>query len=376
MFVTFGAYFGAVAVSVADIEKSLDVSHGVFGALLGLALFCGGCSSAIMSVRAHRNGVGRTMREALIVWAAVLVVAVFVPVNVVLMIALVVAIGAAGAVDVVMNTLATQAVHASPTKLLRVHATYNFGAAIGAGVAGVVVANGLDWRLVWIGVGASAACLAFLNWPQFNQQSGGGAEDDVPLHAAIHSLVTERILLVAAAFVLGAVVEGGIDAWGPLYLRADLESGVTAGALATAAGYVIGCMGRLGMSALSERWGAKWCSVLGTSVCAFGLILLVTSPSMPIALVGLALAVGGITTNWPLLISYATENSPNSALITGGMSTAGYAGLVVSPAILGVVGNVSGLRASLVTVTVCALIVVVVLLTLPRHRRASARNAS
>jgi MFS family permease len=138
-FMAFGTYYGAIAVSVADIERSLDVSHGVFGALLALALFMGGAASAVISVRVHRRGIGATLRETLYVWAALLIVTRFVPTNGALMVCFIATVGAAGAVDVVINTLATQAVKGSATGLLRVHATYNFGCAIGSGIAGMVI---------------------------------------------------------------------------------------------------------------------------------------------------------------------------------------------------------------------------------------------
>jgi MFS family permease len=360
-------YYGAVAVSVADIEASLHVSHGVFGALLASALFVGGVSSALISVRVHRRGVGATLRETLLAWAALLMVAAFVPTNWLLIVVFIATVGAAGAVAVVINTLATDAVNGKATGLLRVHATYNFGAAIGCAFAGFAVANAMDWRWAWVAVSACALLLAFFDWTQFDA-AANDTESSVPLHASVHALVTEKLVLVAIAFVLGAIVEGGIDAWGPLYLRVNLDAGAAHGATATAVGYLIGCASRLAMSTLSTRFGAKWCVLLGTAVSCFGLVLITTAPSTLVAAIGLALAVGGITANWPLLISYATQNSDNTALITGGMSTAGYAGLVMSPAILGVVGNLLGLRSSLITLAFCAAVVMLLVSLLPRHR--------
>jgi MFS family permease len=371
VFVAFGTYFGAVAVSVADIEDSLDLSHGMFGVLLAVSLFCGGCASALMSVRAHRVGVGRTMRESLFVWTVILVAVVVAPTSWILALLLVVAIGTAGAVDVVMNALATHAVNASPTGLLRVHSTYNLGAAVGAGMAGGLALLGSDWRYVWIPVAVATGLLVLVDWSYFDSDEAGEDEDAVPWHASLRAIVRERLLLVVAAFVIGAVIEGGIDAWGPLYLRVDLDAGAAHGALATSVGYLIGCAGRLSMSTLSDKWGAKWCALLGTSVSACGLLMLVLAPSVSVAAVGLALAVGGITTNWPLLISYATENSANRSLVTGGMSTAGYAGLVVSPAILGGVGSWLGLRSSLATLAVCAVAVVLLVSIMPRRHVAT-----
>lgn len=365
-FMAFGTYYGAIAVSVADIERSLDISHGVFGALLALALFMGGASSAVISVRVHRRGIGKTLRETLVAWGVLLICTRLVTTNVELMVFFVATVGAAGAVDVVINTLATEAVKGDATGLLRVHATYNFGCAIGAGIAGFAVANAFDWRTAWVIVGVGAFLLTLFDWSQFDAESQ--EEEHAPFYASIHALVNEKLVLVAIAFVLGGLVEGGIDAWGPLYLRVNLDSGTANGATATAVGYLFGCAGRLSISMLSNRFGAKWCVLLGTAISGSGLVLVITAPSTLVAAIGLAMGVGGITANWPLLMSYATENSGNNALITGGLSTAGYAGMVIGPAILGVMGNLLGLRASLIALAGCAAVVLALVSTLPRYR--------
>jgi MFS family permease len=368
-FIVFGVYVGAMAVSVADIEKSLRMSHGVFGALLALALFIGGCASAVISVRSHHRGMGATLRETFIAWAILLVVSTFAPTNWMFIVSFVATVGAAGAVDVAMNTLATEIVQGSPTGLLRVHATYNLGAAIGCAATGVAIANAFDWRWTWMVVAVCALGLSLFDWSRFDV-AAKQEQESVPLYASLRSLVQENLVLVAIVFVIGAVIEGGIDAWGPLYLRVNLEVGAANGAAAASAGYVIGCASRLAMSTLSDRFGAKRCVLLGTGITCLGLTLIVSASSTLVAAIGLAFAVGGITANWPLLISYATENHRNSALITGGMSTAGYAGLVLSPAILGVVGSLVGLRSSLATLAICAVIAMVLMALLPKRRRA------
>jgi hypothetical protein len=372
VFVAFGAYVGSLAVSLADIERALDVSHGVFGLLMAVSVLCGGCASALVSVRAHRKGAGRTMRECLIAWAVILTAANVVPMSWAIALVLLVTTASAAAVDVVMNTVATHAVQGSPTRMLRIHSTYNLGAAAGAGVAGTLSVLDHDWRRAWLLMAIGALAMSFYDWSRNDSESA--QEDDVPLHAAIRSLKTEGLLLVATAFVLGAVIEGGVDAWGPLYLRLDLEIGVGSGAGAVATGYLIGFVARIGMGVLSNRWSAKWCAILGAAIAGTGVLLLVAGPGKVLPCIGLAMAIGGITVNWPLLISYATEGGRNSALVTGGMSTAGYAGLVVSPAVLGGIAGFTTLRSSLSLLVLCALVVIILLVRLPNRHASPAET--
>lgn len=363
LFGVFGSFIGTLAVSVAEIEKAVHISHGVFGMLLAGAVMAGAIATALVSVRAHKQGSGRTLREALFVWATALAITPFIPSGSLLAVAFVISLATAGAVDVVMNTMANEVMESHPTGVLRIHACYNFGAATGAAASAVAIINGWNWRIPWLLVGALCLALAARPWREFNKTAT--AHDDPSMTAALRSITSERLLIVALAFTLGTVVEGGAETWGPLYLRLDLDSGVTWSAVAAASGYLIGCATRVGMSFVASRIDAKWCAFGGALVSAAGLSTMVFSASTTLAVLGLAIAVGGITCNWPLLISYATRNSKSPSLVTGGMSTAGYAGLVIGPAILGQIASHFSLHASITTLLAFAITIAVTIGVLP-----------
>lgn len=367
VFLLFGMFVGNFAVSVADIEKALGFSHAAFGLMFAASLLVGAGSSALISVRAHKRGAGKTMRETLLALVGVLLIGTVVPESWVLALMFVVVMGTTGAVDVVMNTMATSVVKGRPAGLLRIHAVYCAGAAVGAIATGLFVANDASFRALWPIIAAIATASYFLNWHRFDEYQAL-PEEHVPFHAAMSSLVRNRLLIVTAAFILGAIIEGGIDAWGPLYLRTELNAGAIGGAAATAVGYTIGFASRMSMSVVSAVIGAKRCALFGAFVAATGLTLLVSSHSLTVASIGLALAVGGITANWPLLISYATENNPNAGLVTGGISTAGYVGLVIGPTVLGSVATAFSLRSSLMILAGGAVVTFLLLAPLPRHR--------
>lgn len=370
VFIVFGLFIGSLAVSIADIEHMLDISHAAVGALLAIALLFGVCCSALVSVRAHKRGVAMTMRECALIWSVLAVLATFAPSNWILMVLFVAFMGAASSVDVVMNTMATAAVHGKPGGLMRVHAMYCLGAAIGAVSGGVLVDQGYDFRYIWLVGAVLLAASTALQWNQYDAGSNPPSEEgEVPLYAAITSVLRGGLVIVVVAFVLGAIVEGGIDAWGPLYLRTSLDSGAASGAVATAAGYTIGFTSRMSLSVLSDRIGAKRCALVGAAMASCGLMILVSANSVILAAAGLALAVGGITANWPLLISYSTQNNPNAALITGGLSTAGYAGLVIGPAVLGSIASAFSLRSSLVILAGAATVAFALISSLPRVHR-------
>ena len=68
--------------------------------------------------------------------------------------------------------------------------------------------------------------------------------DQVPLGGTFSLLRRERLLLVAGAFALAAMVEGGIELWGVLFLRTYLSSGLLIGAGGAVLGYSVAALAR------------------------------------------------------------------------------------------------------------------------------------
>jgi hypothetical protein len=102
----------------------------------------------------------------------------------------------------------------------------------------------------------------------------------------------EGLIGLAFAFALTAVVEGGIDTWGVLYLRTRLATGVLVGAGAYAAGQLIAATTRASGAPLMTRLGHRRGLVVGAGVAAAGLLLEAVSNSTPLAACGLAIAAG------------------------------------------------------------------------------------
>src|SRR5581483_5663137 len=73
---------------------------------------------------------------------------------------IVVTFSVGGLVDLVMNVAATAALAEQPGKLVRFHALYNAGGAVGGLAAGLLIANHLIWRWAWTGTGAVGLVVA------------------------------------------------------------------------------------------------------------------------------------------------------------------------------------------------------------------------
>src|ERR1700674_3441251 len=71
--VCFGIFWGAWAVSVADIKASPHVSDGQFGLLLSAALLAAAATNAVAGSLAERWGTTTTLSRCLTAWAVLLV---------------------------------------------------------------------------------------------------------------------------------------------------------------------------------------------------------------------------------------------------------------------------------------------------------------
>ena len=81
--------------------------------------------------------------------------------------------------------------------------------------------------------------------------------------------------------------------------------------------------------------------------------------------IGLAIACVGITVVWPLLLADVNNEARHPALAIGGVTAAGYLGMVAGPPIVGILSGVFDLTTGLMVLAATALFVAVT----PAHVR-------
>ena len=351
-FVVFGTFWGAWAVAAADVEDSLGLSHGGFGLLLSAALAGAVASNAVGGALAERRGTGPVLAASLAVWGLLLLVAAACSPDVPFAVLLVLTIGLGGVVDVAMNVAATAGLAGSPGALVRFHATFNAGAAVGAAVTGLLLAADVSWRWGWLAIGlvalAIAARLRRADLP------AGGAGEHVPLTGAFSLLRREGLLVIAAAFAVSSLVEGGVDLWGVLFLRTTLPSGLAVSAISAVAAYSVATAARTVLGPVAGRRGPARGVAAGAGTAVLGILLLVLASTGPLAGLGLVLAAGGISLCWPLLLSLASAGSTRPGPVVGAVTAVGYTGFVVGPMVVGGLAAGLGLRAGLVLLAALA----------------------
>ena len=355
--VCFGIFWGAWAVSVADIKASLHVSDGQFGLLLSAALLAAAATNAVAGSLAERWGTTTTLSRCLTAWAVLLVAGAAVGPPVAFGALLVGVVASGGAVDVVLNVAASAALASRPGQYVRFHARFNAGGIAGAVAVELLLQSGLSWRWMWLAVGVLAFVLAD-QCRRVNLPAGAVGQR----HGLLDALRTIRragYLLPAIALATALMVEGGIDTWGVLFLREALTSGLLVGAAAYMIGQSVATSARLTLGPAAGALGARRGIALGAGLAAGGLTLMAAAPSAATAAVGLVAAAAGVSVCFPLLIAHASVEVNRPGLIVGGMTSIGYLGFVVGPVLVGWLADTAGLRAGLLFLAAAAAFVAV-----------------
>lgn len=358
VFVLFGLYWGAWAVAAVDLEHALGLSVGGFGLLLSAGLAGSAMANAVGGALCERFGTSRVLSLALGTWTVFLLAGAASRSPLLLGVATVFVVVNAGLVDVSINIASMAVLADTPGRLVAFHGRFNWGAAVGAGVCGGLLAAHVSWRWVWVLVSVGACGLALVCGR--SPLPGGSRSEQVPWHGALAVLRKERLFLIAAVFALSAMVEGGIDLWGVLFLRSSLHSGLLLGAGGAVLGYSVAALARTTLGPTIGRRGPPRGVAIGAGTATVGVVLLASAPVPEVGALGLVLAAGGISMCWPLLVAAAGSRRSQGAAAVGAVTAGGYLGLVAGPALVGWTADAIGLRGALGLLAAAAFVVAAV----------------
>jgi MFS family permease len=354
VFLANGFGIGAWAVEVPRIKESLSLSD----TSLGIALFAfalGAIVAMPLAGRlAPRFGSGRATALLAVAFVIALPLPAFVP-NLVSLCAVLLVLGAAnGALDVSMNghasTIETQ--WKAPI-MSSFHAAWSAGGLLGAGTGamiqkwGVGVAGGLVLPDAVIGVLVVAAAMLALRdlGPRASAPASGFA------------LPSAGVMKLAALAFLCMMVEGAVADWSAVFLRSALNGEASAAALGYSAFAFSMAACRIVGDVSVRRFGSGTVVGLGGLIAATGLALVLGLPNVVTACVGFALVGVGLANIVPVIFSAAGRSTLTPAIGVSMAATAGYAGFLVGPPLIGFGAGFVGLRLALCVLLVAAVIV-------------------
>ncbi|MHB8507887.1 MAG: MFS transporter [Candidatus Dormibacteria bacterium] len=341
-------------MAALDVQRFLGLGYGGFGAFLTAGTVAAFGGTVLAPRVASHLGARRGLAASLLLFAVLVTGAALSADRLSFSAGYIAAIGLTGVIDVLVNTPATAALGDRPGALTRFHALFNSGAVVGALLMVEVLALTGSWRLTWILVAALALTLAL------TVARGRSPDDSIasrPSGSARRSSLPRPLIWLAVVFALGALVEGGVESWGVLYLRSHLHLAAATGALAYATGQGLATVGRVFVGPRAGALGAARGAAFGAGFAALGLGLEATFPA-PWALLGLAMAVVGVALCWPLLLAAGSAiGGESNAVVVSRLTSAGYVGILLGPVFVGAVSGGLGIRAGVYVLAGSALLV-------------------
>ncbi|MGU3575005.1 MFS transporter [Brucellaceae bacterium C25G] len=259
-----------------------------------------------------------------------------------------------GTLDVAINIQAVMVEKDSGRKMMSgFHGLFSLGGIVGAGGVSLILSNGLAPFQATLIVSSVMLLLLILSYSGLLAY-GNHETDETPLFVMPKGVV----LFIAVLCFIVFLGEGAILDWSALFLISvyDLDQshaglGYTIFALAMTCGRLIGDW-------IVKSLGGEKVILFGGLLSATGFFVAVFAPNSMIALSGFALVGLGTSNIIPVLFTAAgQQRTMPSSLAIAAVTTVGYAGILLGPVAIGVVGQLHSLSLALV-ILACLLVIV------------------
>lgn len=343
-FAVLGAFWGAWASVLPDVQRATNASKGG----LGIALLFVSVGSVPAMLLLAAPAVDRFGARATAIGAGAFAAATVLPglaTSVPMLILALVATGAtSGLLDVSVNASAGRIESATGRRLQPLaHGLYSVGVLAGAVGAGLARSQGVSREPILLTVACCTALLGLL-----------AARDNAPVHLERSPGIRVARGLIAVGTLAAAafVVEGGSESWSALFLERQLHAqpsvsglgpGIFGGAMA---------LGRF-FGQAAHRASGRLLVGGGCTLAALGCIVVASAPSSAVGIAGFAIAGAGVSLNAPILFGFAGRR-PDAATSVATVTTIGYLGLLVGPPLVGLVAQASSLRVSFLVLAAVA----------------------
>ena len=345
---------GFAIASWAPLVPLVQLRTGLDDGMLGLLLLCLGLGSIVampvVGMLAGRFG----CRDVLVV--AALLVALVLPLLAVLSDPLLLAVALAlfgagiGSVDCVVNMQAVIVERASGRSMMSgFHGLWSLGGILGS--AGVSALFGLGAPPL-LAAGSVAACVLVALVVATPHLLTHGGEASGPRFAVPRGVV----LLIGGLCFVVFLTEGSVLDWSAVFLtQARGVDAVYAGLGYTAFSLTM-TAGRLTGDAIVQRLGGTRVMVLGGFCAAAGLALATLVPAWQVGLLGYALVGAGCANIVPVLFTaVGRQTVMPEAVAVPAITTLGYAGILLGPALIGLVTRAASLSVAFLILAVLLL---------------------
>jgi predicted MFS family arabinose efflux permease len=371
-FAAFGLFWGTWGAALPALRDTAGLDDGALGTAL-LFVGLGALPTMLLTGRAVDRFGARIAGPLLVAMALAGVgTAVLARDLPTLAIGMALVGAASGAADVAENALAGLAEQRSGRRIITLsHAVFSSAVVVGSLGTGALRAAGAGAGTVFAvaaGLIAVAGTVVFVlgDGPQTATPGAPGRRRD-----------GLRLMLpfvgVGLVGALGFAAENAHQSWSAIILADELGAAAGVTALAPATFAVFAALTRFAAGLLTRiSTGALLCG--GAVVALAGTLLVSVAHTVPLALVGLALAAIGTSVLFPTLLSRATRDVPadRRGRATSAVATTSYLGFVLGPVYVGLLADGVGLRGAMVGVAVLVAAFALLAPTVTRRQAADA----
>jgi predicted MFS family arabinose efflux permease len=217
------------------------------------------------------------------------------------------------------------------------HALYSLGGFAGAAFVTLLLSAGLG-PFACVSIGAALMLLAMLAaWPRLLRTRSADGDPHFALPRGV-------VLVIAALAAITFLAEGALLDWSALLITGNGLVAVEQGGVGYMLFSIAMTLARFTGDALTARLGDRAIMIWGSLVAIGGFIVLLTAPLAGIAMAAFVLIGLGAANVVPVLFRRAgSQQVMPAGLAIAAITTTGYAGILLGPAVIGFVAEHAGL---------------------------------
>ena len=328
-------------------EFELPIS---FGSFVTIIISCGTVLSSVISSKIiSRLGTNKVSAYSTLLTALALLGFSFAP-NLWVMCFWAIILGAgAGAIDVALNNYV--AIHYSATHMSFLHCFYGVGVSASPYILSLVIAGNFGWRggyKIAFAIQLIITLLLFLSLPLWRKAHGGENESEENTHKDLSFgsvLKIPGVKMMCSLFIASCAIECTCGGWGSTFLVEYKHLPAEKAARIIMIYYIGMTLGRFLSGVLAAKLHSWKIIKLGQIVLGLALLLLILPGGVYLCALGMFLIGLG---NGPLFpnFNYLTpENfgSDISQSVIGIQMASAYIGIMVAPALCGLLGQIFGM---------------------------------
>jgi MFS family permease len=255
--------------------------------------------------------------------------------------------------------------------MARLHAVYSGGMFAAALLASAVATFDSGLPVHFLIAGLLLLGLLTVSWTGLlpREDPAGAAAETVERTGRGWALPSMVVLGLGVAMIFSELTEGAMNDWSALYLRDVTHATAEVAPLGIATFSATMALARLFADSWRARWGDRRVVLTGTALAAAGMTGALLAGGWLPALIGFAAVGLGMAAVVPCLFVAAAGHGDNALAL---VATAGTAGLLAGPPIIGLVAHISGLAWGM---TVVAGAIALVFISVTRIRLGAGKPA-